>query len=135
VFSIERRVGRLLEIRIGGAWTLEEVVDFGSRFRQVSESNPSMFIACTDLRGARLLPPEAADLMLAFMRTRKTKIEYNAVLIGDSPIIGLQVDRLIKGASHPGRQIVRAVGEVTGFLDPLCTAEERQRLRQFLDEG
>jgi hypothetical protein len=135
VFSVERRIGRLLEIRVGGVATREDVVDFGQRFVELSSAYEGLFVACSDLRAARLLPPEVAELLLQFMRTRKTRIEYNAFLVGESPIVGLQTDRLIKGASHPGRQIVRSVHEALGFLEPFCTVEERRRLRQFLDAG
>jgi hypothetical protein len=133
VFSVERRVGRLLEIRVGGAATKDEVVGFGQRFIELASAHTGMFLACTDARAARLLPPEVSDLLLSFMRTRKTKIEYNAFLVGESPIIGLQTDRLIKGAAHPGRQVVHTVADALAFLDPFCSPEEKRRLRQFLD--
>jgi hypothetical protein len=133
VFSVERRVGRLLEIRIGGAATVEDVVGFGQRYRELSAAHDGLFLACSDARAARLLPPEVSELLLSFMRTRKTKIEYNAFIIGESSLVGLQTDRLIKGASHPGRQVVRTVAEAIAFLDPFASVEERRRLRQFLD--
>jgi hypothetical protein len=132
VFSIENRVGRLLEIKMGGIWTTEEVVAFAMRYRDVAGAAQVPFIACSDLREARLFPPDAADQMLSFMRGRKTRIESNAILIGDSPIVGLQADRLIKGASHPGRLLVRTVGETLAFLEPMCSGAERARLREFL---
>jgi hypothetical protein len=134
VFSVEQRVGRLLEIRVGGTWTLEEVVQFGERYKQVVGPSPDqLFMACSDLRGARLFPPDAADLMAAFMRTRKTRIDHNAILISPSPIIGLQVDRLIRTATHPGRHILRTVDEALAFLEPHLTVAERHRQREFLE--
>lgn len=111
------------------------MVGFGQRYLELASAHDGMFVACTDARAARLLPPEVSDLLLSFMRTRKTKIEYNAFIVGESPIIGLQTDRLIKGASHPGRQIVHSAADAVAFLDPFCSADERRRLRQFLDAG
>src|SRR5689334_16298177 len=103
---------------------MEDVVVFADRFRGLPLPPAGLFVACTDLRAARIVAPEVSELMLRFMRTRKTKIEHNALLISDSSIIGLQVERLIKGASHPGREVVRSVADALVFLDPLCTAEE-----------
>jgi hypothetical protein len=135
VFSVEKRVGRLLEIRIGGSLTLEEITAFGLRYREVAGVGEELYVACTDLRTARLFAPEAAELMLSFMRTRRTRIEHNAILVGDSPIVGLQAERLIKASSHPGRHILHSAGEVIAVLDPILGAAEQARVREFLNDG
>jgi hypothetical protein len=79
VFSIERRVGRLLEIRVGGAATKDDVVGFGQRYVELTSTYDGLFLCCSDLRAGRLLPPEVSELLLSFMRTRRTKIEYNVL--------------------------------------------------------
>jgi hypothetical protein len=69
----------------------------------------------------------------SFMRSENPKIERSAPLLdSSSATFALQVDRMVRQASHPGRRIFRDRAELRDWLQEPLGPDERTALEAFL---
>jgi hypothetical protein len=55
-----------------------------------------------------------------------------ATLLGENPILHLQIARMIREANHPHRRAFRDPRSVVAFLGEIATARERSRIEKIL---
>jgi len=134
MFSVENHSGRLIETRTSSLATLDEVSQFGARFREVAQANDDRrVVICGDYRGMRILAPEVAEKFVAMLMVNNPRIERSAVLCAaDHPTSGLQLERTVRQAGNPSRRTFRDPAELTAWLGEVLTMEERTRLAMFL---
>jgi hypothetical protein len=134
MFTVECRVGRLLEIRMTSPLELADVLDFRSLVTQRILEAPRPVIACTDLRRARIFAPEAAIELTAMMKHDNPKLLRNAFLVGESALFSLQIERLLREAGPLSRRTFRDTNEARQWLKDQLDEQERWRLSQFVIE-
>lgn len=135
MWTIEQRVGRLIEIRIASPIVYADLDAFGVRLSQcivhLTERVPRV-LACTDLSGAHIFAPEVAEWFIRMMNRDNPILERNAVLIGPSAVFALQVERMLKQGNSPTRRAFREPESLIEWLGELSTPLERERVRQLV---
>lgn len=138
MWTIEQRVGRLIEIQLVSPILLPELEGFGQRIGEfvarVAKQGQRM-IACTDLASANILPPEVAEWFIRLMQRDNPALERGAFLIGTSAVFALQLERMFKQSSSLTRRTFREPGPLLAWLGELATPIERDRIRRFLAEN
>ncbi len=134
MFSVESHTGRLVETRTSSLASLDEVSQFGARFREVAQgAGDRLLVVCGDYRGMRILSPEVAEKFVAMLTVNNPRIERSAVLCAaDHPTAVLQLERTVRLAANPSRRTFRDPAELTAWLGEVLTMEERTRLALFL---
>jgi hypothetical protein len=136
VFSVQNKVGQLLEIRVASPFTLE---DAGALFKQIYRTMPkdrgkSRVIA--DLRGLRIVDPQIIDMVVGMMRIDNPMVERNAFLLPDSgALVLIQSERMLKELGAESRRAFRNRTDAEKWLGEVLSPEEKLRMRRFLDES
>ncbi|HEY8210738.1 MAG TPA: hypothetical protein VIG99_24810 [Myxococcaceae bacterium] len=134
MFSIDVMAGRLLEMRVYGP-TVPADLDAGqARLIHFFQTIPDKLVVCADFTRAALFSQEVATRVLGAFRYDNPRIERSGILISDSAIFGLQLERLITQAGNPNRRCFRDPFELKTFLGKLLVREEHARLARFLSE-
>lgn len=134
MFTFERRVGRLCELRVSGVLRPEDMVGFRTRAATVMMAAAGKVVFATDLRTLALLAPPVFDQLVTMLRTDNPKIERNGLLVGTNPTTALQMQRLVDEAGSPSRKIFRAPAPYLLWLEAVLTPEESRRLSEFIAE-
>jgi hypothetical protein len=133
VFTIERRVGRLGEIRYSSL-TLEDMALYRQKFEALLQKVPGKLVFVSDLRGVDSVSPEVEEHGVAIMRAATPKIERAAMLVSSRGQFGMQMLRATITAESPGqlRRVFSSAMEIERWLGEVLSAEERTRLHYFL---
>jgi hypothetical protein len=143
-YSIENRVGRLVELRMVANVTLEEVQHFRVKVFSVLTRVPTRAVAVVDLMRAEMFSPDVAEALLVILRTDNPKIERSAYIMGARAAFTLQLERMLADAADsaklqfdrtpPARKVVHSTAEAREWLAPVLDAEELASLDIFLAE-
>jgi hypothetical protein len=131
MYSIEHRVGRLLELRIASPVSKEEAASWRRDHDAAVEAIHGTYVCFVDLVDATVFPP---DVVEAYVRTMKSepRLLRTGTLLNESPTLGLQIERMIRESNHPGRRAFRDRSELGRWLGEVLEPPERQRLRELL---
>ncbi len=131
VWSVERRVGRLVEIRIYSPITVAETIPWSAAHDEVVGAIRGPYACFVDLVDATIFSPEAVAGYVRTMRNEE-RLLRTGTLLNASPTFGLQIQRMIREANHPERRAFRDPGELFAWLGDVLDAAEKQRLRELL---
>jgi hypothetical protein len=135
-FSVENRVGRLVEARLFAPRTVEEVDAFREGLRSAFVAAGERCLICADWRGANLLAPPVADALVGLLRRGNRHFERSAVLLPDgAPLFALQVERVVREAGSPGRRTFVSARALCAWLGEMATDAEKKRMVAFFSEG
>jgi hypothetical protein len=137
MFTVEHHVGRLIETRTAQLASLDEVAQFGGRFREIAGRLPAQqqVVICGDYRGMRILSPDVAEKFVAMLTAANPRVQRSAILCSaDHATALLQIERTVRQAANPSRRTFRDAGELAAWLGELLTAEERARVAAFLSQ-
>ena len=67
------------------------------------------------------------------LKSDNPKVERSAVLIGNSSVFGLQLERMFREAGNPGRRVFRSVDTIVTWLDESLDEAERTSERTSRD--
>ncbi len=133
MFTIERRVGRLIEMRVVGA---ADFVAFGKVIALANEVGPdAQVVVCADVRRGNLVTPEQAAKIATIIRGTRTRLACSITLVGDNVPLERTVNRVAQQADPDFVETVRTPEEVVSRLTPLLNPAELARLKLFLAEG
>src|SRR3954470_7995362 len=107
MFSVEIRVGRLLEIRMESPLSDAEVLEFRNLTTATVVAANRPIIVCTDLLRARVFSPESAAQITSMMQKDNPLVERNAVLVGESALFSMQIERMLREAGPRSRRTFR----------------------------
>ena len=132
MLTVENPVGRLLELRVSSPFSLEEMGPFQTKLMRLVSSAPGNSVACTDLRGARVMPDEVAARFVTIMKADNPRMERSGFLVSESALFSLQIERMLREAGNPMRRTFRESHEMVAWLSELLTAAESASARDFL---
>jgi hypothetical protein len=133
--AVECRVGRLVEARLLAPRTPEQIADFAEALRKTFTAIGAPCVICADWRQTTLLAPKVADSLVALLRSGNAHFERSAILLpNDSALFTLQVERVIREASHPARRAFRQAPAMREWLAETLDAAETRRLHEFLTD-
>jgi hypothetical protein len=134
VFSVDVKVGRLLEVRLVAPVTVVDIDIIRDRLRLFFRTFPSKLVACGDFSRADVFLPDVAERILETFKYDNPKVERSGILVSASAIFSLQLERLVSQANNPGRRCFRDPFELKAYLGNLLSHEEHGRMAQFLSE-
>jgi hypothetical protein len=133
--TVANHVGRLLEVTLASPLTLPEVDQFVRENIAAMQGIPGKFVGVADLRGAHVFAVEVTDRLIQLLSGNAARVERSAMLIGESALFALQVERVLRSSNQPNRRAFRDAAEMTAWLNEVLTAPEQARLQQFLREA
>lgn len=135
MYTIENRVGRLIELRVESPVTEEELAQFHDTLAKACKPVKGQIALCTDLVGATVFLQPVAARWIEIIRQESPIVERNAVLVGEGAVFSMQVERIIRQAGFKNRRAFLAPAALTAWLGEILTTRERTRLDQFLHGG
>ena len=133
MYTIDNVVGALVEIRIWSPVSVDEAVEWALDHERVVNSTRGEYVCFVDLVHASVFPQKVADAYTAVMRD-ELRLRRTGVLLGESAVQSLQVDRMLRETGNPVRRAFREVPDLLGWLDPTLGPVERGRLRLVLKD-
>ena len=134
MITIENHVGRLVELRFASPITMRELDGFHPAVVRAIKPLSGHVIACTDLLGARVFDQTVTDRLVALLRQENPRVERNALIVGESAIFSMQIERIIREAGSPNRKAFRSDVDLNAWLGGVLNASERERLSTFVSE-
>lgn len=135
MFSIECNVGRLVELRIQPPLTLEELRLWPPQANRIFARTRGQVVACTDLRNARVFPPDVTKQLMALLRIEGPHVERAAILVGESAVFSMQIARMFREVGGATRRAFPEPNPAVEWLSELLTPAEVTRLREFVGVG
>jgi hypothetical protein len=135
MFTVENRVGRLLEIRMESPLGDDEVVEFRNLTSSIVRAAPRPLIVCTDLLRARVFSPASATQITSMMQQDNPLVERNGILVGESATFSMQIERMLREAGSRSRRTFRDAPALKKWLKEVLTDDELWRLNIFIQEG
>ena len=129
---VANHVGRLMEVTLASPVTLDEIEPFIRANLAVIQNIPGKFVGVADLLRAHVLPQEVTDRMIQLLTGNASRVERTGMLIGESALFGLQVERVLRSANQPNRRAFRSATEMAAWLNEVLTLPEQAQLQQFL---
>jgi hypothetical protein len=132
MLTIECNVGRLVELRIQSPLTLEELRLWPPQANRIFARVRGQIVACTDLRNARVFPPDVTKQLLTLLRGETPQVERAAILVGESAVFSMQIARMFREIGGTTRRVFPEPDAAIAWLSELLTAAEVTRLREFV---
>ncbi len=133
MYTVENHVGHLVETRVQQIETDEELQRFIGAHRAMGE-RLGQFVICADYRPVTIFPPSVAEGLQRLMSALNPAVRRSAILVAPHHATNyLQVERIVRAAGHSERRSFRARAELSAFLAPALSPDERARLEVFLD--
>jgi hypothetical protein len=132
-FEVEHHTGRLVETRVSALTSIEDVVAFGARFREVAGAIAAeQVIICGDYRKTHILAPAVAEKFVAMLTSSNPRVERSGILCSpDHATALLQIERTVKEANNKSRRTFRDPAELGAWLAEVLTPNERERVAAF----
>jgi hypothetical protein len=135
MYTIENRVGRLIELRVEAPVTYEELLQFNDTLGKACKPIRGQIVMCTDLVGATVFTQPVTKLWTSIIKQDSAIVERNAVLVGEGAVFSMQVERIIREAGHQNRKAFLSPTDLATWLAELLSVRERTRLEAYLREG
>lgn len=135
MYTIDNRVGRLVELRVESPVTEEELQQFHSTLAKVCKPIKGLVVICTDLVGATVFTQPVTQRWIEIIKQESPTVERNAVLVGEGAVFSMQVERIIRQAGYKNRKAFLAPTALTAWLAEILAARERARLETYLQDG
>ncbi len=132
MYTIESKVGRLIEVRFCSPILGEEPGAWRRDHERMIGAMLNTYVFFIDLADAPVFPPDMIEALMLTMRN-EARLLRMAMLLGSSPTLGLQMQRLIRDAQHPHRKLFREPREAEAYLSEILTLSERTRLHELAD--
>jgi hypothetical protein len=134
MYSVENHVGKLVEVQLASPLGIDDVQRFIQGMMAVMQKIEGKYVGAVDMLGAHVFPSAVADRLSQLLAGASARVERTALLIGDSAVFGLQVERVIRDANNTNRRVFRAPREMMAWLAEVLTPPEKARLERFVEE-
>ena len=138
MFTVESRVGRLLEARIESLRTLDRASAYSDAIAQMVQRMPGHepMILCADHRAVVVYPQPVADKLASLFGAMNQRLARIALLVAPTnATLSMQLGRIVREANNPDRRVFLVPAEAEAFLGEVLTGSERTRLARFLRSG
>jgi hypothetical protein len=131
-WTVEVRVGRLVEGRPLALKTKEDAIAYADAFRRLVPGLKRGVI-CADYRAVAVFPPVVADELARLMSDMNPYIERSAILVAaEHATNALQVQRVVRETHNENRRRFTDRNELEHWLGEVLTPAEQARLKEFL---
>jgi len=134
MYRVVHSVGRLVEIAIWSPVSLDEVQQWGRDHDAVVGSVGEPYVCLVDLRGATVFPLDVVQAYVSLMKAEQELVR-TATMLPESPMVAMQIGRMIREAGHPQRQAFDDAEALLGWLGEVLGPMERVRVRALLEDS
>jgi hypothetical protein len=132
-FHTALEVGRLVEVRLVGVCSADEIATVSFELRQTARRLTQPAILFCDYRAAPPFSQEVGDLWSRNMRGFNAQVGCSGILLSpDNETFNLQFARVVRCAGLSSRRCFEDPGELRAWLGEHLTEEERSRLERLL---
>jgi hypothetical protein len=137
---VQNRVGRLVEARVFGLRTREEVDAYSREIGIILMRTPKDVrpILCADHRPVVTYSPAVVDRLVEIFQQLNDRLERVAIIVARSnATLVAQLQQMVKKADLPNRaarKVVHTADDADAHLAPVCQPDELSRMRDFLDD-
>lgn len=131
MYTLTKRVGKLVEVRVVSPVTVEETLAFTKEIRALVQPM-ERFVAGADFSRVLIFTPEVFGAYVDCMQSLNEKVERTAILTPHSATAELQLGRLVRDAGSARRRAFRSSTQVKLWLSEVLTIPEQIRLQEFL---
>ena len=128
-------VGRLVEVRFASPLTLDEVRQFVGEHHAIIKKLARKYIGAVDLLQADVFPVPVAETLIQLLSGVAPQVERTAILIRDSAVFALQVERVLRNSNNPNRRVFREPEALQEWLGEVLDIQEQARLKQFVEDA
>jgi hypothetical protein len=132
VHSVANHAGRLIEVKVASPLTIQEAQQLAGELLAAMHNLSGEYVGVVDLLGAHVFPADVAETLIKLLSGNAPHVIRTAMLIGDSAVFALQVERGIRSSDPDKRRAFRSPGELKAWLGQVLTAEERASLERFV---
>jgi hypothetical protein len=134
-YSVEVRVGRLIEARVFSLTTAAEADEYGRAIIAATQRAPKTPVLCADHRPVAIYPQPAADRLVEMFRPNNQRFERIAIVAAPTnATLLLQLERIVREAGSTKRRVFRDAAGAIDHLLPILDPRELARARSFLAE-
>lgn len=135
LYTVEARVGRLIEARVRRLSTAEDVDAYGRAIANLALRAQSIPVLCADHRPVAIYPQAVTDRLVEAFRPNNGRFARIAILVKPSnATLTLQLRRLAREAGFEPRKVFAEAADAIAHLAPSLDETEARRLRVFLAE-
>lgn len=135
MYSVNNVAGRLVEVKLASPLSMEEVQQFTQKHVAIMRKIRVKYVGVVNLLEANVFPMAVADGLSSLLAGAAGHVERTALLIGESAVFGLQVERVIREANDPNRRTFRDPNHLATWLGAVLTEAERRQLERFVQEA
>ena len=136
--TVQRNQGRLLEVIFPEEATVDWIKLFASEVQQVMKGLAAEGLRAAtfaDLSKTRVMTTEATHTLIAMLRSDNPIIERTSIVLGNDPLVDLQIWRILSEANSPNRRSFTDPLQAHAWLEEIITdAGERSRSEVLLKE-
>jgi hypothetical protein len=133
MFSVENRVGRLVESVLRSPLTETELEAFDRAGGVVVTAIRGQRAVCSDLTGIGVLSPSVSERLIEVLKRRHGgALARSAFLLPPRAIVTMQIDRIVRATGNPNRRTFQDRAQLIEWLSESLTSAECGRLREFL---
>jgi len=133
MWTVRNSVGKLVEARLSTV-NAEALTECLAAIAQAVAAIHQPVVGVFDLARVRVLGREEADLLVNVMRGDNPRVERTAIVVRGDALLEMQMDRLVRAAAMPRRQVFRFNQDALIWLSECLSATELARARAFLHE-
>jgi hypothetical protein len=134
-FTLERRVGRLIEARVFRLRSRAEA-DVYCRALGVEVAKVPLDlrpVLCADHRPVVVYPQDAADRLTELFCNMNTRLSRIAILVAPTnATLTLQLNRIVREARYENRRVFHDAAQALTHMTPSLDEREIERARAFL---
>ena len=130
--SVANHAGRLIEVKVASPLTIEEAQQLVGELLAAMHNLAGQYVGVVDLLGAHVFPPDVAETLIKLLSGNAPHVIRTAMLIGDSAVFALQVERGIRSSNPDKRRAFRSPEDLKAWLGEVLEADEQAALERFL---
>jgi hypothetical protein len=136
-FSVERRVGRVIEARVFSLKTVDDATAYSLALASVVAQVPADLrpVLCADHRPVAIYSQPVSDRLTELFLQMNPRLERIGILVAPTnATLTLQLSRITRDAQYAERRVFQTGTDAISFLGPVLDPTESERLRDFVAE-
>lgn len=132
-WTVASSVGKLVEARLT-ATESEAVAAFLAAITEAVANAKEPVVGILDLTEVRVFGQADAERLVAVMRKDNPRVERTAIIVNGDRLLTMQMQRLVRAAAWPCRQVFRDATRAIAWLGEVLGPEEVARAHAFMTQ-
>lgn len=135
MFTVERRVGRVIDIRVESLMTAADADAFVNAVRARVLETPHAVI-CADHRAVRIYPQVVTERLTFLFTSVNPHIDRAGLVVARSnATFSIQIERMVRESLNPKRRVFYEADELVAWLSEVLSEAEIAHIRAVLSRS